>query len=471
MTRPLQSILLVEDDSSLRETLARGLKHQFRVFAVDGPISALEILAREEVDAVLTDLRLPEMDGIDLCKRVGEVVPGLPVILMTGFGSLETAIDAIRAGAYDFVSKPVDLDLVELALTRAVRLTSLRRELRLLKQERAEQPRSSSLVGGSSAMQEVIQVIRRIADSDVTVLVTGESGTGKELAAREIHECSSRRDKPLVALNCAALPERLLESELFGHERGAFTDARTSRLGLLREASGGTLFLDEVGELPISLQPKLLRALQERTVRPVGGSKEVPFDVRIVAATNRDLEEAVTSGAFRRDLYYRLAVFELELPPLRNRANDVLVLAETFIQRFASRSGKAVLGLSSEAAHMLLGYSFPGNVRELENAMERAVALARFDRVTPDDLPARMREQEPGRVRADGWSFRSLLPLEEMERQYIAHVLESVGGHRARAARILGIDRKTLFRRLSRGAPGAGDGDADEPGPTSASDH
>jgi DNA-binding NtrC family response regulator len=450
MTERLPSILLVEDDESLRATLARGLRHRFEVLAVDGSQAALDLMANREVQAVLTDLRLSGMDGIELCKRTSEMVPGLPVVLMTGFGNLETAVAAIRAGAYDFVSKPVDLELVELTLDRAVRLTSLSAELRLLKLERAASARSNSVVGESPAMRDVLQTIDRIGDSDVTVLVTGESGTGKEVIAREIHHHSRRREAQFVALSCAALPEHLLESELFGHEKGAFTDARGARLGLLREASGGTLFLDEVGELPLSLQPKLLRALQERAVRPIGGSREVPFDARIVAATNRNLEGAIDAGSFRPDLYYRLAVFELELPPLRSRANDVLLLASKFIERFAQRSGKDVVGLSPEAANLLLHYSFPGNVRELENAMERAVALARFDRLTPDDLPARMRESDSGQSRPNPWSLDSLLPLDEVERQYIQRVLDAVGGHRAQAARILGIDRKTLFRKLSR---------------------
>lgn len=452
MTEPLAPILLVEDDESLRTTLARGLRHRFEILAVNGAREALEVLTSREVQAVLTDLRLPGMDGLELCKRVGDVVPGLPVVLMTGFGNLETAVAAIRAGAYDFVSKPVDLDLVELTLNRAVRLTSLRTELRLLKLERAEKVRSHSVVGESAAMREVTQIIDRIGDSDVTVLITGESGTGKEVFAREIHRRSRRSAEGFVALNCAALPEHLLESELFGHEKGAFTDARGSRLGLLREASGGTLFLDEVGELPLSLQPKLLRALQERAVRPIGGAREINFDARVIAATNRNLEVAVEAGSFRQDLYYRLAVFDLELPPLRNRANDVLLLAARFIERFADRSGKDVVGLSPETARLLLQYTFPGNVRELENAMERAVAVARFDRLTPDDLPARIREAGATQARSDGWEFESLVPLDEMERKYIQRVLDAVGGHRAQAARILGIDRKTLFRKLGRTA-------------------
>jgi transcriptional regulator with PAS, ATPase and Fis domain len=334
-------------------------------------------------------------------------------------------------------------------------------EIRLLKLERAEKTRSTSVVGDSAAMREVMQIIDRIGDSDVTVLVAGESGTGKEVIAREIHHRSRRSEEVFVALNCAALPEHLLESELFGHEKGAFTDARSARLGLLREASAGTLFLDEVGELPLSLQPKLLRALQERAVRPVGGTREIAFEARIVAATNRNLEEAVEAGTFRQDLYYRLAVFELELPPLRSRSNDVLLLAERFIERFARRSGKDVVGLAPEVARLLLQYAFPGNVRELENAMERAVALARFDRLTPDDLPARMREVDANQARSDAWSLEPLMSLDEMERKYIQRVLDAVGGHRAHAAQILGIDRKTLFRKLARTSSSASRDDPD----------
>jgi DNA-binding NtrC family response regulator len=301
----------------------------------------------------------------------------------------------------------------------------------------------------------VYELIDRVADSDTSVLITGESGTGKEVAARALHARGRRHSGPFVAINCAAMPEALLESELFGHVRGAFTDAKTSRSGLFVKADGGTLFLDEVGELPLTLQPKLLRALQERTVRPVGGEAEVAFDARIVAATNRDLELAVEEGRFREDLYYRLNVIGLELPPLRARGNDVLLLAQRFLEHFATRSGKRVVGLSPAVAQRLLAYSWPGNVRELQNCIERAVALTAYEQLTVEDLPDRIRDYRAPNPQTQSQDVSELVSLEEMERRYIQRVLETVGGSRTLASRILGVDRKTLYRKLGRRHPAA----------------
>jgi two-component system response regulator HydG len=305
-------------------------------------------------------------------------------------------------------------------------------------------------------MRRVYEVLDRISDSAVTVLITGESGTGKELVARALHRRGSRCDGPFVAINCAAMPESLLESELFGHVRGAFTDARTSRVGLLLRAHRGTLLLDEIGEMPPGMQAKLLRALEERRVRPVGGSDEVPFDARIVAATNRDLAAAVEAGAFREDLYFRLNVMQIDLPPLRARGNDVLLLAQRFLERSSHRAGRPVIGIAPEAARKLLAYHWPGNVRELHNCMERAVALARYEQITVDDLPERITAYRPARIDLpSGEDPDNLPPLDEIDRRYVVRVLEAVGGHRARAAAILGVDRKTLYRKLERwnGAP------------------
>jgi DNA-binding NtrC family response regulator len=444
-------VLVVEDEREMRVMLEKGLTRRgFTPAALPSADEALARLAAEDFDVVLTDLRMPGMDGLALCERIVLNRPDIPVVVVTAFGSLETAVAAIRAGAYDFVTKPIDVDALVLVLERAVRHRALRDEVRRLRQELGRGDDGGAVVGDSPAMKQAYALIDRVADLDSTVLITGESGTGKEVAARAVHTRGRRKDGPFVALNCAAMPEALLESELFGHAKGAFTDAKAARTGLFVQAHGGTLFLDEVGELPLTLQPKLLRALQERTVRPVGGDTEVPFDARIVAATNRDLELAVEEGRFREDLYYRLNVIGIELPPLRARGNDVLALSQRFIEQFAARTGKRVVGLSPAAAQRMLAYGWPGNVRELQNCIERAVALTSFEQLTVDDLPERVRSYSQPRAVPENTDPSELVTLEEVERRYIHRVLEAVGGSRTLAARVLGVDRKTLYRKLER---------------------
>ncbi|ATB43429.1 sigma-54-dependent Fis family transcriptional regulator [Cystobacter fuscus] len=456
-------VLVVEDEREMRALLEKGLTRRGFVPTVRGSADeAFALLESEDFDTVLTDLRMPGMDGIALCERVALNRPDIPVVVVTAFGSLETAVAAIRAGAYDFVTKPVDLDALALVLERAVQHRALREEVRRLRRALGEVSVEGSVVGESLALRRVYELIDRVADSDTSVLITGESGTGKEVAARALHARGRRRTGPFVAINCAAMPEALLESELFGHVRGAFTDAKTSRSGLFVKANGGTLFLDEVGELPITLQPKLLRALQERTVRPVGGETEVAFDARIVAATNRDLELAVEEERFREDLYYRLNVIGLELPPLRARGNDVLLLAQRFLEHFATRSGKRVVGLSPAVAQRLLAYSWPGNVRELQNCIERAVALTAYEQLTVEDLPDRIRDYRAPNPQTQNQDVSELVSLEEMERRYIQRVMETVGGSRTLASRILGVDRKTLYRKLGRRHPAASSGAEDK---------
>ncbi|MET0406066.1 MAG: sigma-54 dependent transcriptional regulator [Cystobacter sp.] len=447
-------VLVVEDEREMRALLEKGLTRRGFVPTVRGGAEeAFALLATEDFDTVLTDLRMPGMDGLALCERIALNRPDIPVVVVTAFGSLETAVAAIRAGAYDFVTKPVDLDALALLLERAVRHRALRDEVRRLRQALGEVSAKEGVVGESPALRRVYELIDRVADSDTSVLITGESGTGKEVAARALHTRGRRNAGPFVAINCAAMPEALLESELFGHVKGAFTDAKASRPGLFVKAHGGTLFLDEVGELPLTLQPKLLRALQERMVRPVGGETEVAFDARIVAATNRDLELAVEEGRFREDLYYRLNVIGVELPPLRARGNDVLLLAQRFLEHFATRSGKRVVGLSPAVAQRLLAYSWPGNVRELQNCIERAVALTTYEQLTVEDLPDRIRDYRAPSPQTQEQDVSELVSLEEMERRYIQRVLETVGGSRTLASRILGVDRKTLYRKLGRRHP------------------
>jgi two-component system response regulator HydG len=363
---------------------------------------------------------------------------------------METAVAAIRAGAYDFLTKPFDTEQLVLILERAVQLRGLREEVKRLRGAATPAGPFAEIIGESPAMRRVFDLVSRIADSDASILIAGETGTGKELIARAIHQAGRRRDDPLVALNCAAVPETLLESELFGHVKGAFTDARATRKGLFVQAEGGTLFLDEIDGMAVPLQAKLLRALQERRVRPVGGDEEIPVDVRIIAASNHDLEEAAERGNFRRDLLYRINVIAVDLPPLRMRGNDVLLLAQQFTRGFAERSGKRVLGLSSGAAEKLLDYSWPGNVRELQNCIERAVALTTYEQLTSEDLPEKIRDCRRSHAAVFIGDPSELVPLAEVERRYILRVLEAAGGNKKLAAQVLGLDRKTLYRKLEQ---------------------
>ena len=448
MTAP---VLIVDDDPSMCAMLEAGLgRRGFDVTTRLDAVSAFEALRAGDFDAVVTDLQMRQMNGIELCARIVEDRPDIPVVVITAFGSLETAIAAIRAGAYDFVPKPFELDVLVLALERAVQHRLLRAEVRRLRREVAAIRPVDAMLGASAAVRRIYDLLDRIRDSEASVLVMGETGTGKELVARALHRLGPRRDGPFVALNCAAVPDSLLESELFGHAAGAFTDAKAARSGLFVQASGGTLFLDEIADLPVALQPKLLRALQDRTVRPLGAAGEIPFDVRLVCATNRDLDSAVADGRFREDLYYRVNVIRVELPPLRARGNDVLLLAQHFLERFARAAGKNVTGLGAAAAERLLAYDWPGNVRELENSMERAVALAQYAEVVVEDLPDRIRDHRRSYMVVVGEDPSELLPMEDVEKRYIQRVLETVGGNKTMAARILGFDRTTLYRKLAR---------------------
>jgi two-component system, NtrC family, response regulator AtoC len=442
-------VLVVDDDREMCDLLEGALgRRGFAITSRTAAAEAFALLAQEDFDAVITDLQMKGMNGLELCERISQNRPDIPVLVMTAFGSMETAIAAIRVGAYDFITKPVDIDPLRLALERAVRHRALTREVGRLRQAVREARHFEELIGTSPAMGQVYDLVERVAEVDATVLVTGESGTGKEMVARAVHRRSKRKDGPFVAINCAAVPETLLESELFGHEKGAFTDARSARAGLFVEASGGTLFLDEIGELPLALQSKLLRALQERVVRPVGASREVPFDARLVAATNRDLESAVEERRFRDDLYYRINVVHLPLPPLRARGGDVLLLAQHFLEHFTRMFDKPVKGIAPAAADKLLSYAWPGNVRELANCIERAVALTRFSELVVEDLPEKIRAYSSSHVVVAASDPTELVPLEEVERRYILHVLEAVGGNRTLAAQSLRLDRKTLYRKL-----------------------
>jgi DNA-binding NtrC family response regulator len=460
------TVLIVEDDRDVAHTFTESLrKRGVDASAVHSATACLTYLGRARVDVVVTDVSMPGMDGIELCRHLREHHPELLAIVVTGVGGLETAIEAIRAGAYDFILKPVKIDALTIAISRALEHLALRREVRRLRTAGAEGG-SEGILGASEAIRETVEMVRRVADSDATVLITGESGTGKELVARAIHKLSPRRGEPFVALNCAAMPAPLLESELFGHVRGAFTDAKQSRQGMFVQARSGTVLLDEIGEMPFEMQVKLLRVLQERTVRPVGGDDEIPFHARIVCATNKDLEAEVEGKRFREDLYYRINVVAIAVPPLRARPGDVLQLAQHFLRRIAARTGKPVQGITQAAARLLLDYDWPGNVRELENCMERAVALCRLDEVTVDDLPAKLQDYHSSKIVISTQSPAELVTLDEMERRYARQVLDACGGNKTQAARVLGIDRRSLYRRLEQraatesGEPGS---DADVP--------
>jgi two-component system response regulator HydG len=443
-------VFLVDDDDELAETLRLGLaKRGYDVACASSADAAFGTVLAEELDVVVTDVRMPGGDGIALCERIAANRPDLPVVVMTAFGSFDAAVAAIRAGAYDFISKPVELEVLCIAIDRAAQTRALRAEVKRLRSDSARAA-WGDLVGQSAAMRKVYDLVDRVAESDVSVLITGESGTGKEVIAQALHRRSRRSHGPFVAINCTAMAESLLESELFGHVRGAFTDAREARTGLFAQAKGGTLFLDEIGDMPLTLQPKILRALQERKIRPVGGNVEVPVDVRILAATNRDLESAIEEKRFREDLYFRLNVIHIALPPLRSRAGDVLPLAQHFLEVFAKRANKAVSGIAPAAAERLLAYTWPGNVRELQNCLERAVTLARFDQVVVEDLPEKVRDHRSSHVVVASDDPSELLSMEEVERRYVWRVLEAVGGNKAAAARILGFERKTLYRKIER---------------------
>ena len=461
----MKRVLVVDDDQAMLDLLEDALRRRgWETQAATSGQQALDLLADLKADAVVTDLRMPGMDGIELCERVRTQRPDVPVLVTTGFGSVDAAVAAMHAGAADFVTKPYVMDELALKLDRALDHGRVLRELEQAKRAAARAGRFGDLLGESAAMRKLFELLDRVAASAATVLVVGETGTGKELVARSLHERSPRSSGAFVALNCAAMPEALLESELFGHVKGAFTDARTAHTGLMLKADGGTLFLDEVTELPLTLQPKLLRALQERRVRPVGASDEVAFDARVVAASNRDLGEAVTSGAFREDLYFRLDVLQVRVPPLRERGEDVLRLARAFLVELAEQAGRPTPALGPEAARALLAHRWPGNVRELRNAMERAVALCRDARITVGDLPERVRGHSdssvPGReastgpeenpsAQVGGPAGPASPRLEDVERSHILAILDQEGGSRTHAARILGIDRKTLYRKLA----------------------
>jgi two-component system response regulator HydG len=448
-------VMIVDDDPCLCAILDTELSgRDYCVTIAQSPTEALELLrsSNDDVDVILTDYQMQGASGAELCARINESDRFIPVVMMTSFGSMDTAVAAIRAGAYDYVTKPLDLEDLTMTLDRGAKERALRTEVRNLRLGLEDPEPFEEMVGASPQMAKAYGLIERVAGSDTTVLITGESGTGKELVAKAIHSRSPRSANPFVAINCAAMPEHLLESELFGHVKGAFTDARQSRQGLFLKASGGTLFLDEIGEMPIGMQTKLLRAIQERMVRAVGGDAEIPFDTRILASTNRDLEHEIAEKRFREDLYYRINVVNIQVPALRERGRDILALANYVLRRVQPLE-RRVVGFTVAAADALLAHSWPGNVRELQNCIERAVALAEFDHIRVEDLPESVAKRTAAPSDITGHEPTELITIAELQHRYVAQVMAAVNGNKTMAARILGCDRRTVSRQFRSASP------------------
>jgi len=432
-------ILVVDDEAVIRDSLRDWLTDTgYEVFTAENGSQALETIQRERLRIVIADLVMPGMDGIELMKRAKEISPDIEVIITTAYGSIPTAITAIREGAYDYIQKPFCPEMAEILIEKLVERQGLIKENISLQQKLGERYRFEDIIAKSPRVQQIIEVIKVVAKSNATVLITGETGTGKELVARAIHSQSQRHGKPFVAVSCAALPESLLESELFGHEKGAFTSAYAQKKGKFEVANRGTLFLDEIGEMSANIQVHLLRVLEEKEFTRVGGNEPIKADVRVISATNREMKEAVAKGQFREDLYYRLNVVNIELPPLRERREDIPLLAQHFLKKFTMENNKEISGFSPEAANFLLRYNWPGNVRELENAIERAVILAQKPLIEIDDLPQQTLLARPISAEKN---------LRQVEKNHIMNVLAQTKGNYTEAARALGISRMTLYNK------------------------
>jgi len=450
-----EAILIIEDEKLVRWSLKERLKKDhYDVFEAENGAGGFEMLSREVIDLILLDYRLPDTNGIEILRRVTSERPEIPVILMTAYSSVDTAVEAIKLGAYDYINKPFNHDEMAVAVARALESSRLRREVRHLRSEQEKRYGLTNIVGQSPAILEVLELIEKIAKSQATtVLISGESGTGKDLVAKAIHYASERAHQPFMNITCSALPETLLESELMGHERGSFTDARFLKKGLFELADGGTVFLDEIGDMGVLLQAKVLRFLQEKTFKRVGGVKDITVNVRIIAATNRDLESAVKERAFREDLYYRLKVIPISLPPLRERVSDIHLLVNHFIDGFNQEFKKSTKGVSEEAIQRLMAYSWPGNVRELKNVIERAMILENKPDLTVTDLPKEIREPVHGAEASDANGFRLPdrgFPLEKMENEMVRQALEKTHGNQTHAAKMLSISRDALRYKMKK---------------------
>ncbi|NWF91523.1 MAG: sigma-54-dependent Fis family transcriptional regulator [Syntrophaceae bacterium] len=445
-------ILVVDDEAPVREMLRKGLSQMggFSVEVAQSGSEAIEKIENEVFDLVLTDMKMPGMDGLELLKTIKGMRPDIMVILMTAYGSIETAVEAMRMGATDYVTKPIDLNELCIHISKAQKEHLLLRENLLLRMEVKKKFEFRNIIGKSRKMQEVFSLIEKVAPSTSTVMIYGASGTGKELVAKAIHYNSPRADKPFVPFNCGAIPETLVESELFGHTRGAFTGATQAKRGLFEAANGGTLFLDEISTILPSVQVKLLRVLQEKEVMRVGDTQRIKIDVRMIVATNEDLETNVRRGTFREDLFYRLHVFPIFLPPLKDRKEDIPLLAYHFLQHYAKENQKQINEISKEAMELLLDYHWPGNVRELENSIERAVVMADQDYLTPKDFPRNLKEGVSHLIRRGTIEHKS---LDEVRDEYIKEILSQTGGNRRAAAEILKVSPRTIYRFIKKTNP------------------
>ena len=441
-------ILVVDDDLSLRKMLDAVLTDDgYDVKEADDGHSAIEAVEDQFYDLILMDIRMTRMGGIEALKQIKKLSPGIPVIIMTAYASVETAREALKSGAFDYLTKPLDIDELKLIVHRALRHHQLEQENRYLRERLDDRFDFSNIIGNSSPMQTLFETLAQVAPSDATVLIKGESGTGKELIANAIHQNSPRRNKPMIKVNCAALPETLLENELFGHEKGAFTGAVSKSRGRFQLAHESTLFLDEISEMTPATQAKILRALQEKEIEPVGGETTLKIDTRVITATNKILENEIKEGRFREDLYYRLNVVIIEIPPLRDRHEDIPLLAEFFLKQYVEKNRKLIKGFTPRATDVLMRHNWPGNVRELENLVERAVIMTRGDMITQDDFPSIMTVKDKSAAERN-FVTSSGRTLKEAEKEIILRTLEETGGNRTHTAKILGISRRTLQLKL-----------------------
>jgi len=443
-----RKILIVDDDINHRLMLKATLNEKnYEVFEAEDGADVIKLVDHEFYDLILLDLKMKNVDGITALKEIKKISPSIPVIIMTAYSSVNSAVEALKLGAVDYLVKPLDMDIVCHTIGKALDYLQLRIENRTLRERIEQNFEISSIIGKSKKMKELFEIIAMSAPSDATILILGESGTGKELIANAIHQNSGRRDKPFIKINCAALPENLLESELFGHEKGAFTGALSKRQGRFELADGGTLFLDEIGDMTISTQSKILRVLQEGEFERVGGEKTIKISVRIIAATNKDLELEVDEGNFRKDLYFRLSVVPIILPPLRQRKEDIPELAEHFLSKYARKNNRLIRGFAPEVIDQLMRYNWPGNIRELENVIERAVIMSRGELITTDALPGSLKSSEPNSDKQDVEVFAGR-PIKEVERELIINTLQSTNKNISRAAELLGISRRTLHNKI-----------------------
>ena len=445
------NILVIDDEAAQRDVLTGYLKKKgYKIFSASSGKEGIEITKNNPVDIILSDFKMPDLNGIEVLEKVKEINPEISLVIVTAYGTVENAVKAMRLGAFDYISKPVDLDELDLMIERIIEHKSLKSENQLLKTQLQEKHKISSVISNSQKMEEVINVAARVADSKATVLITGENGTGKEVLAKAIHYMSPRKEKPFVAVNVPALTETLLESELFGHEKGAFTGADKMKKGRFEIAHGGTIFLDEVGDIPQSIQVKLLRVLQEHQFERVGGTEKIEVDVRIIAATNKELEQKIKNGTFREDLYYRLNVVSIKIPPLRDRKEDILPLIESFIEKYCKENDKEKLEASKEAIDVLMKYNYPGNVRELENIVERAVVLTRGKVITLNDLPMNMRGFKQEKALAILGKGTLTDQVGALEKQLIYDALQESNGNQTKAGKLLGLTERNLRYKLKK---------------------